>query len=253
MAEIKEKNGIKWLSFDLLASCKELKHAVFLRHGGCSKAPYDSLNFSYHVEDDKEAVDSNYKRAQEILEAPTIICARLNHGVSIHAVTHSNDHPQEACDGLCTEIPDIGLSITHADCQAAILYDPIKRAVAVLHAGWRGNVQNFYQLAVAFMKKTFGSSPQNLLACISPSLGPDAAEFIHYKNELPKEFWQFSNKPNYFDFWAIANWQLRSAGVLPHHIEIAEHCTYTDQKNFYSYRRSPKNGRHATIVCLNSN
>ena len=76
------------------------------------------------------------------------------------------------------------------------------------------------------------------------------ADFINYKKELPEQFLEFEVAPFYFDFWKISMWQLQLAGVLPHHIEIASKCTYSDSDNFFSYRREGVTGRNATMIWL---
>lgn len=154
------------------------------------------------------------------------------------------------CDALVTADKGMALMIKHADCQAAIFYDPTNQAIANVHAGWRGSVSNIYAEIVHTMQQTFGSRPQELLACISPSLGPEEAEFIHYNQELPEELWDFQVKSNYFDFWAISEYQLQAAGLLPHHIEIAKISTYSNAHDYFSYRRERVTGRNGTVVAL---
>ena len=140
--------------------------------------------------------------------------------------------------------------IKHADCQAAIFYDPVHKALANVHCGWRGNVKNIYRVAVQKMKFTFGTNPKDLLVGISPSLGPDHSEFIHYQTEWPEEFWRFQVRPNYLDLWAIARDQLEQCGLLPHHIEVAGICTFANPQDFFSHRRDKITGRHATVAML---
>ena len=140
--------------------------------------------------------------------------------------------------------------IKHADCQAAIFYDPVHHAVSCVHAGWRGNVQNIYAHAIAFMAGKFHSQPADILVCISPSLGPHFSEFKNYKTEFPESFWPFQIRPNYFNLWEISRTQLQECGILPHHIEIASICTYANEQDFFSYRRDKVTGRNATVVAL---
>lgn len=149
-----------------------------------------------------------------------------------------------------TDEKNVGLMIKHADCQAAIFYDPLHHAVANVHCGWRGNVKNIYREIVEAMGQRYGSRPQDLLVGISPSLGPQASEFRNYIKELPKSFWEFQIKPLYFDLWEISKQQLMGCGILSHHIEIAKICTFSTPEDCFSYRREKRSGRHATIVAL---
>lgn len=245
----KKKGEVEWLEFDLLAEIPELVHGVFLRGGGVSGAPFHSLNAGGGSGDNPLNVDENRKIIQDTLGLPSLISGHQKHGVNIAC-------PQDDlsdCDGLLTEQPGIGLIIKHADCQAAIFYDPIHRAVANVHCGWRGNVQNIYAAAVKAMQAKMGSRPEDLLVCISPSLGPDVSEFKNYKTELPESFWPFQIKPTYFNLWEISRHQLLECGILPHHIEIASLCTYAHKQDFFSYRRDKVTGRNATIVAIYSN
>jgi copper oxidase (laccase) domain-containing protein len=123
-----------------------------------------------------------------------------------------------------------------------------------VHCGWRGNVQNIYAAIIAAMKATYGSKPANLFVCISPSLGPNNAEFMNYHRELPESFWSFRIGEKHFNLWEISRWQLMCAGVLEDHIQIAEVDTCSNEE-YFSYRRAthqglPMCGRQATICAL---
>jgi YfiH family protein len=247
---------LEWLTFDLLSNIPRLMHGMFTRHGGTSTGPYSSLNLAFCVGDDPFSVQSNIERVKNAFGISEIKYAHQSHGVGICQIDHQTPQNVENYDALMTNILQIGMMIKHADCQAAIFYDPIHHAVSNVHSGWRGSVQNIYAHTIQAMKRTYGSKPEDLLVCISPSLGPQAAEFIHYRKELPLAFWEYQVKPNYFDFWAISEMQLKACGILPHHIEIARMCTYSNASDFFSFRRKPMkgtpggHGAHGTVVVL---
>jgi YfiH family protein len=240
-------DSLKWLSFDLLLNCPRLVHGVFLRHGGFSEGAFSSLNFGLSQGDDPNVVALNRKRAQEALGIEKIALLHQHHSNSI---IEAAPDQQEWGDALTTQLPGLGLLILHADCQAALIYDPVEHALAAVHCGWRGSVKNIYKETVEWMKGRYGSKPENLLVGISPSLGPESAEFRSYQKELPESFWSFQCKPTYFDFWAISRWQLQACGVLSHHIEITGLCTLSNPQDFFSYRRCQKSGRHGTLATL---
>lgn len=244
----RKKEGLTWLEFELLADCP-ISHGIFLRHGGVSPPPFDSLNFGLTQGDFPENVAENKKRALAALRLRHAVGCFQIHGNVVEEVSHSWE-PTTECDGLVTKEPDIGLLIQHADCQAAIFYDPSNHVLANIHCGWRGNVQNIYQEATLKMKRLYGCKPENLLVGISPSLGPEAAQFRNFRTELPEVFWQFQVKPEYFDLWEISRFQLLQCGILSHHIEIAKLCTFSTPEDFFSYRRLKQSGRHATIAAL---
>lgn len=248
-------NGIEWLEFDLLAKTNHLKHATFLKHGGISVSPFDSLNTSFDVGDHPQCVSRNLELIQEIFQIGSsfpvkLMWAKQSHGKQTQQVDWTSNQETMDCDALMTNVKGLILLIKHADCQAAIFYDPKNQAIANAHAGWRGSVQNIYAQTIESMRNNFGTDPKDLLVCISPSLGPQDAEFIHYRKELPKKFWKFQIRPNYFDFWRISAFQLQEAGVLPEHIEISRISPYSSSSDYFSYRRQRITGRQATCILL---
>ena len=247
-----EKQKLEWLEFDQLEPFSHVIHGVFLRHGGTSEGPCSSLNMGDGNHDHPDNVKVNREIVRKAIGVPQLIFPHQTHGMNVHRVTSKNIGKAPQADALFTTEKGIGLAVSHADCQAAIFYDPVHEAVAVVHCGWRGSVQNIYARTVEAMQRDIGTQPQNLIVCISPSLGPDHAEFKNYKQELPQEFWPFQVKPLYFDFWAISRKQLTACGVPDKNIEITSVCTYCNPKDYFSYRREKNTGRHATVVALKS-
>lgn len=223
-----ERKNLQWLQFALLQSYPEVVHGIFLK-------PLDV------------SIEENQSLLCEALGVPHFISKKQVHG---DVVAHVPDADIFECDGLITQESNQGLLIKHADCQAAIFFDPVQKAIGNIHCGWRGSVKNIYAKTVAAFEKHFGSKREDLLVCISPSLGPSKGEFIHHERELPKKFKQFEVMPNYFDFWEISKQQLLDVGVLEKRIEIAEMCTYTQENFFFSYRRDKKTARHGTLAAL---
>jgi YfiH family protein len=243
----KTLHGITWLEFDLLAEHKRIVHGCFLRHGGASQGAFASLNFGSDLGDCEASVAHNLMQVQQRLDLPNITSLHQVHGTEVLQVTHPS---KELCgDAMVCSQPGHALMIKHADCQAAIFYDPKTHIIAAAHSGWRGSVQNIYSNVIANLKQ-FGCEPANLLVCIGPSLGPQHAEFVNYRQELPESFWGYQTKPNLFDFWAISKDQLMACGILSQHIEVAGMCTYKNVNDCFSYRRDGLTGRHGTVVML---
>ncbi len=244
----KKDQGVEWLEFELLADQPRLKHGIFLRHGGVSEGPFASLNVGGGTGDKELHIKKNREKVMRALGAQKFVSGKQVHGVEIAHVPASLEVGE--CDGLVTEQKEVALLIKHADCQAAIFYDPTLHVVANVHCGWRGNVSNIYKEAVKFLVNQFGSKPANLLVGVSPSLGPENSEFKNYQTEIPKSLWSFQIKPTYFDLWEISQAQLLELGLLPHHIEIARLCTFHGKEDYFSYRRDKVTGRHATLAYL---
>lgn len=251
----KERDGIVWFEFEKLQIYPRVRHAIFSRLGGESSGAYKSLNLSYHVGDDEANVRQNRQQAFACIGLDTqinIVQGQQVHHSNVHAVLSipKTEETIANCDAFMTNVAKVALTIQHADCQVAIFYDPIQQALACVHAGWRGSVCNIYKETIRRLNQDFGSKPESLIVGITPSLGPEKAEFINFRTELPETFCQFKNLNHYFDFWKISRWQLESEGILPENIEIAALCTATDQEHFFSYRRDKICGRHLTTAWL---
>jgi YfiH family protein len=157
---------------------------------------------------------------------------------------------QPTADAMMTTLPNLALIVRHADCQPCLLFDPEHRAIGVAHSGWRSSCLNIYQATVASMQSLFGTRPEQLLACIGPSLGPCHAEFLHWRDELPASFEPFRCHKDHFDFWAISRHQLQICGLKPEHIEIAQICTRCHPDSFCSNRFNKTSARNVTFISL---
>jgi polyphenol oxidase len=159
--------------------------------------------------------------------------------------------PGEA-DAVVTDRPGRLLTILVADCQAVMLYDPVRSVIANIHSGWRGSVANIIGRTVAVMKERFACRPADVLAGIGPSLGPCCAEFINFRREIPDSLWSYQVSENHFDFWALSRDQLIDAGLRPPHIEVGGICTRCRNDLFFSYRAAKVTGRMAAVIGLTS-
>ncbi len=241
----KKKQGVVWLEFELFQPFShKISHGVFLRHGGVSMDAFDSLNAGLNRGDLESNVSANRIKISSALDIGTIQFPNQVHGSNICIAIDNIDK----CDGLISQ--DRAIGITHADCQAALLYDPVHNICAAVHAGWRGMVKNIYKEAVQQLVEAFGSNPKEILVGISPSLGPAHSEFKHYQDEFPEHFWKYQVKDNYFNLWKLGRDQLQECGIQKDHIEIAEICTYETDKDCFSYRRSKTTGVHATVIAV---
>jgi YfiH family protein len=230
------------------------RYGFFNRHGGTGTAPFNSMNVSYGVGDEKKTVSANRQRIGEIIPFSILLSAKQVHGDGIYSLPEPviGTREIEGVDALITDQQGIGLMIQQADCQAVLLFDPVQKVIAAVHCGWRGSVINILSKVVRRMKSQFGVAPENLLAAISPSLGPCCAEFVNYREELPVEFKPFMVQQDYFDFWQISKCQLTGVGVRESKIAVAGSCTCCS-KDYFSYRRSSRSsngvtGRNCSVI-----
>jgi len=137
-----------------------------------------------------------------------------------------------------------------------LLFDPRRKVIAAIHAGWRGTAQNIVLVAIQKLVESFGSDPADLIAGIGPSISPDVYEVredVH--SQFDPEFYQDTNpvQPDkrVLNLWKANQHQLIDGGILSERIEIAQLCTWSDSGRFFSARRDGvKTGRMATGIML---
>jgi hypothetical protein len=139
-----------------------------------------------------------------------------------------------------------------ADCLPALFCDRAGTRVAAAHAGWRG-------LAAGVLEATLDSlavPPADVLVWLGPAIGPQAFEvgsevrevFIQQLPEATKAFVPSQNAGKFMaDIYELARLRLAARGVTA--VYGGGFCTVTDPR-FFSYRRSPRTGRFASLVWL---
>jgi polyphenol oxidase len=253
MAEWQAAGEPKSYRSPLLAALPELVHGFFTRQGGVSSGAYRSLNVSLVVGDHPDLVDENQRLMQRALGLEVLAGAAQVHGGSAAVITSAGQIQQEdipEVDILITTLPDIGLVIKQADCQAVMLYDPVNRVIANVHCGWRGQIDNILSETVALLQNLFGSQARHLYAAVGPSLGPCCAEFRNFRQEFPEALWGYQVRPTFFDLWRLTRDQLIAAGLQPERLDLARLCTRCGAGEFFSYRRDRITGRQGAVIAL---
>ncbi len=248
-ASIVRKGRFYIVNSPLLNRVEGLFHGFFTRCGGVSSGSFRSLNVAYSTGDDIRNVKTNLELIRTFSGFKRIVQCRQVHGTKVviaEELKPSNSYP--VGDILLCNSPGIGVMIKTGDCQAVFIVDPVKRALAAVHCGWRGSVKNVLQCAVSALSRKFDSKPRDLIGVIGPSLGPCCAEFVNHEKELPKSFEKYQIRANHFNFWEISRDQLINSGLISENIEITGWCTKCNPQWFFSYRRKKVSGRMAALV-----
>jgi purine-nucleoside/S-methyl-5'-thioadenosine phosphorylase / adenosine deaminase len=276
----KQKNGVSFFEFPKLADLSGILHGVFTRNKGKSKGPFRSLNVSFGVGDNEQAVLENRTIISRCINEKDLFFLNQVHGT--RTVVFSKDHHfyrvfdaadcfkgesseisggqidtfgldseyRFEADAIVTDIPGKFLVIQVADCQSVLICDPVQKVVANVHSGWRGSINNIIGCTLKVMENSFGCRSRDMVAGVGPSLGPCCAEFVNYKKEIPEAFWKYKNDINHFDFWSISRDQLCEAGVLLENVDLSRMCTKCDSNRFFSFRREGTTGRFAALIGL---
>lgn len=236
------------------------------RHTGSSPPPYASLNLGGSTGDDPSNIAANRARLSLLTssDADALTFGQQVHGDRVQVVERGDVGRRfEATDALVTELPEVPLVILVADCVAVVLYDPIQRAVGIAHAGWRGTAAGISSKTVERMVEEFDTDPTDLIAGVSPSIGPccyevgpETIDRFHADQPLiahhvlsPTE----SSRSGHMmlNLWRANVLQLVTAGVFEANVDVAGICSSCHTEDFYSHRaEGGRTGRAAGLVML---
>jgi len=251
---------VRYYTFDSLQDTLTV-HAIFTRQGGVSPVPWNSLNIGGTVGDDPAHVRENRLRAFNALQRDPATIFDVWQVHSADAVIANvprvpqSVYPQ--ADIILTDRPEVTLFMRFADCVPILLFDPLQKAVGMVHAGWIGTVKGAAWAAVQAMQAHFGSRPFDLLAAIGPSIGPDHYEVgpdvvVQVKQAFGPDaagLLQVRDGRMHFDLWAANRLLLERAGVRQ--VEVAGLCTACHSEDWYSHRREKgRTGRFGAMIAL---
>jgi YfiH family protein len=237
-----------------------LRHAITTREDGVSSGEYGSLNLAFHVDDALSDVQQNRRLLADALDydANHLIAAQQVHGTNAQIVT-ANDSGSGAfdwdgaiadCDALIVAQTNVPVLIQVADCAPILLVDPVNRALAVIHAGWRGAVGKITSHTLQKMQQEFGTKPQIVLAGIGPCLCPACFEVGgEVAIQAPPESVISGYSKPHLDLAAIISYDLAGVGVLPGQIETMSICPQCENDLLFSHRgQNGKAGRFGLVA-----
>ena len=228
------------------------------RRGGYSQAPYHSLNFAYHVGDQRHHVDKNHNKVRQILQLKLPLhmveqvhgsnCIEINQPYSVRKAL-----PQ--ADAIYTTTRGMPLCILTADCLPIFLADKTCSEIAIIHAGWRSLAQGIITNTLDHFK----ADPSNIAVYFGAAIGPQKfavgqevkQAFTAIDTKLEDAFIvqdQATVAKYLADLYRIAQILLQNHGITQFYSRSL--CTYTEPELFYSYRRDHITGRMANISWL---
>lgn len=237
------------------------------RQGGVSQGEYSSLNVNAYCGDSPEAVAENrMSLAKQMgVDKSRLVIPHQVHGVECRHIAAEffalsdavRTQLLESIDAVMTDVPQVCVGVSTADCIPVLLYDEPHHAVAAIHAGWRGTVQRIVTKTIMEMRMHFGTRPSDLKAVIGPGI---SVKNFEVGQEVYDAFEQAA-----FDMSTIAErhekWhinlplcnhnQLQELGVLDENIYQSDICTFDNNDRFFSARRQGINsGRIYTAIML---
>ena len=205
-----------------------------ISHAGCGPDPFDLRLFG---EPASQRAPARWKDLLQASGFEAIVYARQVHETRI--VVHDRVgkgvlKAEGAADGHATADPGVLLAVTVADCVPVYVLDADVRAVALLHAGWRGTAAGILPRGIALLSQRWGTDPGRLLVHLGPAIcgacyevGPDM--FGALGLEVP-------TRTAPVDLRAVLARQARAAGVPPESITVSGLCTLCGTGNLFSHR-----------------
>ena len=265
MFQTHQVDNLIYLTSDVLGS--GVRHGFSTRKGGVSAGALESLNLRGYIHgDQKENVEENYRRfcAAIGVDVQNVVLSQQEHLDHLRLVTPDDcgkglwrERDYCAVDGLLCNTPGIPLVVFSADCNVILLHDPVRHAIAAVHAGWRGTALGIAAKAVREMHAQFGSDPADIRAAIGPAIGKCCFET---DDDVPQALRQAlgdavepymikTGAKWHIDLKAINALWLRQEGLT--HIDISDLCTMCRSDLFWSHRRMGNaRGVQAAVICL---
>lgn len=222
-----------------------------VRQGGVSQPPYDHFNLSNYVGDRDYDVkkNRNYLRKYLDLYNEPIWLKQIH---STLAVSADPQHQGVQADASFTQKKNHICAVLTADCLPLLICNTRGTEVAAIHAGWRGLASGIIESTLRELKSPRGE----LLAWLGPAIGPrafrvDQSVYTHFLSQdckLESAFARIGEKNWCLNLYAAAKLRLNELGIYS--VYGGQYCTYTQNNLFFSYRRSQKTGRMATLIWI---
>jgi len=194
-----------------------------------------------------------YLKARGIVPEKGIIVPKQVHGDVIWKVS-AKDIAQAGifeADAIVTDTVGLAIGIRTADCLPALLYDPVRKVIAAVHAGWKSTKLDIARKTVELLRSGYGVDPKNIRAAIGPcirrescAVGPEFKEYFPLDTVQTPEGLRF-------DILSANMRQLTRAGVKRENIFDSGLCSFTDAARFHSFRRdADQSGRMISVMMM---
>lgn len=257
--------NIEVLQFkSLLEYGNDIQHCFTLRHGGCSKEDFASLNLGLNTNDNIQVVKENYML---LCNKMGFEYSNLFRGVQTHSdkvvfVDKNNcgvlvNNIDIECDGSITNIKNIPLVTNCADCMTVLIYDNNSKYIASIHAGWQGVLNRIVIKCIDTLVKCYNVNVDSLVVCVSPHICTHCFEVMSDVKEKFEKIFSYDNiiyikdsRHYLIDLQHILKNDLLNVGVKQANIHFSGICNKCNVQDFYSFRSNSNTGRMACCIML---
>lgn len=264
--KINNAENVPYLTFNSLSELNAVRHAFSTRLGGVSEGIFSSMNLAFNRGDNPEAVTENYRRLCDSagLEFDSLVASAQDHNTFVRHVTAADrgvgiTRPRDiaSVDALVTDDPEVCLVTYYADCTPLFFVDPVKKAIGLAHAGWRGTVGRIGQKVARKMTADFGTNPEDLVCAVGPAISvccyevsEECAEQFYALDDLDTEKFIFpkENRKYMIDLLEANAQVLCAAGVERENITKSDLCTRCNSGLLWSHRATA--GQRGTMCAF---
>lgn len=184
----------------------------------------------------ESVVHRNWGRLLALTAMTSAVHARQVHGAEVrcHGPSRTGLRLVEPCDGHATDQANILLTVSVADCVPVFVLRPEPRAIAILHAGWRGTAAGVLERGLELLSATGGADASGLLIHLGPAIcaacyevGPEV--FAALGEPAPRA-------PRPLDLRGVLARRAVAAGVVADRLTVSAHCTRCTQSGLFSHR-----------------
>lgn len=249
-----DPDGVPIVYSKILSIERQLVHGVSTRMGGVAGSAF-GMNLSLSVGDDPRIVGQNSRRffSQLGITTDRLAIPRQVHSPVVRSVTVPGDYPE--CDALVTNVEELFLVVSIADCLPILLYDSKRSAVAAVHSGWRGSCARIVECAIKLMSDSYGTKASDLIAYIGPGAGSCCYEV---GEEVAVQFGEMyvershGTRPH-LKLQEFNRDLMRKLGVSADRIEMSDDCTICNADRLHSYRRDgSSSGRMMAVIGIST-
>ena len=196
-----------------------------------------------------ESVQENWSTLLGVTGANGIAHGHQVHGTKIYTHHTASDGLNifPDCDGHVTNSSGVLLSVTTADCVPIFLVDADRRAIAVLHAGWRGIASGILDCGITALREHSGSRLVDLMMHLGPSIcgacyevGAEVFEALGQPIPL---------RPSPINLRGVLTQKADRAGIPLTNITVSDHCTRCTESDLFSHRAGDM-GRQVSYIGL---
>ena len=242
-----------------LENKNKIKHCFFSRKNGVSKGIYESLNCGPGSNDSEKNIVKNLNFVANFMETKfeDMILMNQTHSNKVIFISEKNKNQKKFnSDAVITSLRNLALCVLTADCVPVLLYDENNDLIGCLHAGWKGAISGIIENTINEFKKQ--NSNCKIIASIGPCIGVNNYEVDvnFYKrflldSKVNRKFFFKSNDNKFnFDLRNYISEKLKKCKV--HEFDNILKDTFSDSNNFFSFRRSTKQGEKDYGRCISS-